>query len=102
MYDSDAFSRIARTERPGKQCSARLYDAGSSKPPYTVPTPVAFAKRAASSTQMVSLATLQSLYSFRPGIAYVLDALYLAPTARSPARRTMRSCRGAAFATRSM
>ena len=41
------------------------------------------AKRAASSTQMVSLATLQSLYSFRPGIAYVLDALYLAPTARS-------------------
>ena len=58
------------------------------------------AKRAASSTQMVSLATLQSLYSFRPGIAYVLDALYLAPTARSPARRTMRSCRGAAFATK--
>ena len=37
------------------------------------------AKRNASSTQMVSLATLQSLYSFRPGIAYVLDALYLAP-----------------------
>ena len=28
MSDSDAFSRIARTERPGKQCSARLYDAG--------------------------------------------------------------------------
>ena len=44
------------------------------------------AKRNASSTQMVSLATLQSLYSFRPGIAYVLDSLYLAPTARSPAR----------------
>ena len=35
------------------------------------------AKRNASSTQMVSLATLQSLSSFRPGIAYVLDALYL-------------------------
>ena len=60
------------------------------------------AKRAASSTQAspISLATLQSLYSFRPGIAYVLDALYLAPTARSPAQRTMRSCRGAAFATK--
>ena len=60
------------------------------------------AKRNASSTQAapISLATLQSLYSFRPGIAYVLDALYLAPTARSPARRTMRSCRGAAFASK--
>ena len=60
------------------------------------------AKRNASSTQAapISFATLQSLYSFRPGIAYVLDALYLAPTARSPARRTMRSCRGAAFATK--
>lgn len=60
------------------------------------------AKRNASSTQAapISLATLQSLYSFRPGIAYVLDALYLAPTARSPAQRTMRSCRGAAFATK--
>ena len=46
------------------------------------------AKRNASSTQAapISLATLQSLYSFRPGIAYVLDALYLAPTARSPAQ----------------
>lgn len=47
-----------------------------------------------------SLATLQSLHSFRPGIAYVLDALYLAPTARSPCERTMRSCRGSTFAAR--
>ena len=47
---------------------------------------------------MDALATLRSLRSFRPGIAYVLDNLYLAPTARSPAARTMRSCRGAAFA----
>mmetsp|Transcript_19853 Transcript_19853/g.39574 ORF Transcript_19853/g.39574 Transcript_19853/m.39574 type:complete len:274 (+) Transcript_19853:483-1304(+) len=57
-------------------------------------------KRASLSTTMapVSFDTLRSLYSFRPGIAYVLDALYLAPTARSPAQRTMRSCRGSAFA----
>ena len=61
-------------------------------------------KRAASTTMgaptslaPVSLDTLQSLSSFRPGIAYVLDSLYLAPTARSPAKNTMRSCRGAEF-----
>ena len=47
---------------------------------------------------MTPLASLRSLRSFRPGIAYVLDALYLAPTARSPAARTMRSCRGSRFA----
>jgi len=42
---------------------------------------------------------LRSLPSFRPGVAYVLsDTLYLAPTARSPAARTMRSCRGPVFA----
>lgn len=55
-------------------------------------------KRSASTTMApVSLATLQSLSSFRPGIAYVLDSLYLVPTARSPAKNTMRSCRGAEF-----
>ena len=48
----------------------------------------------------VSFSTLRSLPSFRPGIAYCLDALYLAPTPRSPAGRTMRSCRGAAFLSR--
>ncbi|GMH79355.1 hypothetical protein TrST_g7864 [Triparma strigata] len=46
----------------------------------------------------VSLSTLHSLPSFRPGIAYVLDALYLAPTSRSPCANTMRSCRGSTFA----
>lgn len=45
-----------------------------------------------------ALKTLRSLGSFRPGIAYVLDTLYLAPTSRSPAARTMRSCRGSDFA----
>lgn len=43
---------------------------------------------------MAMLKTLRSLPSFRPGIAYVLDkSLYLAPTVRSPAANTMRSCR---------
>ena len=40
---------------------------------------------------------LQALPSFRPGIAYLLDTLYLAPTARSPAAYTMRSSRGPSF-----
>jgi hypothetical protein len=44
------------------------------------------------------LRTLRSLPSYRPGIAYVLDTLYLAPTARSRAANTMRSCRGPGFA----
>lgn len=47
------------------------------------------------------LGLLRSLPSFRPGIAYVIDkTLYLAPTARSPAANTMRSCRGPGFANR--
>ena len=42
--------------------------------------------------------TLRSLKSYRPGIAYILsNTLYLAPTACSPAARTMRSCRGPSF-----
>jgi hypothetical protein len=46
------------------------------------------------------LRALRSLTSFRPGIAYVLgDSLYLAPTSRSPAANTMRSCRGPNFAS---
>ena len=44
------------------------------------------------------LKRLRALPSFRPGIAYVLDTLYLAPTARSPAAHTMRSVRGPRFA----
>lgn len=48
---------------------------------------------------MVLLDTLRSLTAYRPGIAYILsNALYLAPTACSPAARTMRSCRGPSFA----
>ena len=44
------------------------------------------------------LDTLRSLKSYRPGIAYILsNTLYLAPTACSPAGRTMRSCRGPFF-----
>jgi hypothetical protein len=46
------------------------------------------------------LSTLRSLPSFRPGIAYVLDTLYLAPTVRSHAANSMRSCRGPSFAMR--
>mmetsp|Transcript_14551 Transcript_14551/g.31627 ORF Transcript_14551/g.31627 Transcript_14551/m.31627 type:complete len:258 (-) Transcript_14551:408-1181(-) len=49
---------------------------------------------------MTMLHTLRSLPSFRPGIAYVLDTLYLSPTVRSPAANTMRSCRGPSFASR--
>ena len=42
---------------------------------------------------------LRSLPSFRPGIAYVNQGtLYLAPTTRSPVRKTLRSCRGPGFA----
>ena len=44
------------------------------------------------------LETLRSLKSYRPGIAYILsNTLYLAPTACSPAARSMRSCRGHLF-----
>ena len=44
------------------------------------------------------LDTLRSLRAYRPGIAYILsNTLYLAPTARSPAGRTMRSLRGPIF-----
>ena len=44
------------------------------------------------------LETLRSLGSYRPGIAYIIsNTLYLAPSACSPAARTMRSCRGATF-----
>lgn len=43
---------------------------------------------------------LKRLHAYRPGIAYVLDTLYLAPTARSPAARTMRDSRGPGFAMR--
>lgn len=49
-------------------------------------------------TSPTMLRTLRSLPSYRPGIAYVLDTLYLAPTARSRAANTMRSCRGPVFA----
>ena len=43
---------------------------------------------------------LRACPSFRPGIAYVLgEALYLAPSTRSAAGRTMRSCRGGRFAS---
>ena len=45
------------------------------------------------------LELLRSLPTYRPGIAYILsETLYLAPTACSPAARTMRSCRGPSFA----
>ena len=41
---------------------------------------------------------LRALRAYRPGIAYVLsNALYLQPTATSPASRTMRSVRGHFF-----
>lgn len=41
---------------------------------------------------------LRALGTYRPGIAYVLsNALYLQPTANSPAARTMRSVRGHYF-----
>ena len=44
------------------------------------------------------LETLRSLRAYRPGIAYILsNTLYLSPTARSPAGRTMRSLRGPIF-----
>eukprot|EP01083_Nonionella_stella_P122585 368911_1 len=50
---------------------------------------------------MAMIQTLRSLPSFRPGIAYVIDkSLYLAPSARSPAANTMRSCRGPTFSSR--
>lgn len=40
----------------------------------------------------------RSLLSYRPGIAYVLlDTLYLAPSTRSHAANSMRSCRGPEF-----
>ena len=48
----------------------------------------------------MGLRELRSLACFRPGIAYYLDALYLAPTARLPSVNTMRSCRGPSFAMR--
>jgi hypothetical protein len=44
------------------------------------------------------LRILRSTPSFRPGIAYVLDTLYLAPTARSRAMNSMRLCRGPGLA----
>ena len=43
------------------------------------------------------LQTLRSLPSYRPGIAYVIDTLYLAPSVRSHAANSMRSCRGPGF-----
>lgn len=43
---------------------------------------------------------LRILPCFRPGIAYYLDRLYLAPTNRSPAKKTMRDCRGPHFVMR--
>ena len=46
------------------------------------------------------MSILKNLKSYRKGIAYVLDTLYLAPTLRSPAERTMRDCRGENFAMR--
>lgn len=49
---------------------------------------------------MSMLKILRSLPSFRPGIAYVIDkSLYLAPSGRSPAANTMRSCRGPIFSS---
>lgn len=43
---------------------------------------------------------LHALPAFRPGIAYFLDTLYLAPTHRSSAVNSMRSCRGPSFQMR--
>lgn len=43
---------------------------------------------------------LSSLKSYRQGVAYILDGLYLAPTSRSPALRTMRDLRGSGFVMR--
>ena len=51
------------------------------------------------SSSMPLVRLLRSLPSFRPGIAYVNQGtLYLAPTTRSPVRKTLRSCRGPGFA----
>jgi len=43
---------------------------------------------------------LTKLPSYRVGIAYLLDTLYLAPSCRSPAQRTMRDSRGDGFEMR--